>query len=63
MTERLGQVLYWAFCIVGAAFLLFNVWIGYMPGSDKLIFTSIGVIGFLIAFGLGRACRYVLAGN
>jgi hypothetical protein len=64
MLARLGDVLYWAGCLLGillvvAAVALYNVG----TGGDKVVIPPI-LIGFAVVVWLiGRACRYVLAGR
>jgi hypothetical protein len=62
MITRLGNVLYWAGCVLAAVVLALGAWVslegrevGYVLGA------AIGLAA--IIWLVGRACRYVLAGN
>jgi hypothetical protein len=59
MSARLGNVLYWASCII-AGLPLYATWIdGNFNNAGLVMFSAaISVVIWLI----GRACRYVLAG-
>jgi hypothetical protein len=63
MAERLGHVLY----VIGmaAAFLLAigAVWIIWETGDHRPGFIAFVSIPALVAWGLGAAARYVLAGS
>jgi hypothetical protein len=61
---RLGDVLYWAASVMSGAFLVFGGLVAILNrGPDghfiAAIFIGIGVVAWLV----GRACRYVLAGR
>ena len=62
MLARLGDVLYWAGCLlvvllVAAAIAYYNF--EYIKLAELLIVIGLAVIVWMI----GRACRYVLAGR
>jgi hypothetical protein len=68
MAARLGNVLYWVGCIAAAFVLaLFGLmWATGFLGGDPETPIFYGVIAAIIAaicWGVGRACRYVLAGT
>ena len=61
MLARLGNVLYWAACLLTLVPLLAFGWMAFDNGGIVPF-----VIGILIAgliWLVGRACRYVLAGT
>jgi hypothetical protein len=62
MAARLGDVLYWAGCLIGGLLVINGIW-PYVETqryhSDMLWVVGAGVVCWLI----GRACRYVLAGR
>jgi hypothetical protein len=61
MAGRLGQVIYWFFCIVAAAILLVSAWVGRDQFNLEGFF---GVCGCaFVAWLIGRAFLYVLAGR
>jgi hypothetical protein len=57
MLARLGDVLYWAGCLIAAAFI--GLELHARNPSDWLFVISFSVVMWL----LGRAARYVLAGR
>jgi hypothetical protein len=67
MIARLGNVLYWTGCIVAAFFLAISAYIGasHLLGGDLSYddFPIYGIAYAAIAWCVGRACRYVLAGT
>src|SRR5262245_58885715 len=63
MAARFGHVLGWAGDIVGGLLMLMGAYWGAVATVDKLTtFLLLFVPGFAI-FLIGRACRYVLAGE
>jgi hypothetical protein len=65
MAERIGNVLYWLGCIVAGLTALLGVGVFFTSqnqGEGLLVMTFVLVIA-LIAWLIGRACRYVLAGR
>ena len=62
MLARLGDVLYWAGCLIGGLLVINVIW-SYIEtqrySRDDLFIVGVGVVCWLI----GRACRYVLAGR
>ena len=62
MLARLGDVLYWAGCLL--AVLLVAAAIAYYNFEDIKLFELLILIGLaVIVWMIGRACRYVLAGR
>lgn len=62
MLFRLGQVIYWAGCIMAAlsiGTLAYGIINWGIPGETELVI-FIGFAAFV--WGIGRAVRYVLAG-
>ena len=64
MAARLGYVLYWAGCVLAVVFGGFGIAAYYnAPDSDRwplvIVLGGIAVIVWLI----GRACRFILAGD
>ena len=62
MIARLGEVLFWAGCIVAALIiaaggLLFS----NTYGADRWFYATLTAIAAAVAFLTGRAARYVLA--
>jgi drug/metabolite transporter (DMT)-like permease len=64
MVERLGNVLYWACCIVALVFVAGAVLALMQSGSqnDWAPAIAFGVLA-AVAYGVGRGLRYVLAGK
>src|SRR5262245_60151090 len=63
MAARLGHVLGWAGDIVGGLLMLMGAYFGAVATVDKLTtFLLLFVPGFTMCL-IGRACRYVLAGE
>ena len=65
MVERLGDVLYWASCVLaGLALLVAMVLaIAMVDTKDEIFVVLAGVLTFGLLWAIGRACRYVLAGR
>ena len=65
MITRLGDVLYWAGCVLSALTLLFGILVGMMmmDTKDQVFATFVGALTAAITWAVGRACRYVLAGK
>jgi hypothetical protein len=62
MTERLGNALYWAGCIISGLFLLAAAaGAVFGHGHDRFFTVGIFLAIALVAWIIGRACRYVLA--
>ena len=66
MLARLGIALYWVGClgvlaIVGFGLLVLSTY-GHWQGDLGAYIIFLGVISWIV-WGLGRACRYVLAGT
>jgi hypothetical protein len=62
MAERLGDVLYWAGCVLA----ILTIAIGVFLSWGERHTWEVGVVTFVIAvlfWLIGRACRYVLAGT
>src|SRR5262245_12846170 len=65
MLARLGNVLYWLGCIAAVVIVGFAGIVYFSEGqrpSDLPVVVVLGVIA-AVAWLIGRACRYVLAGN
>ncbi len=64
MAERLGNVLYWTGCLIAAA-LLVGGYLLMSGGGYKLQPFDYVVIGApaVVAWLIGRALRYILAGH
>jgi hypothetical protein len=58
---RLGDVLYWLGCIVAVALIGLAVWISVEAAQvgTAIVFGILGVIAWLI----GRVCRYALSAD
>jgi hypothetical protein len=64
MVARLGDVLFWFCSIVAAIFAaLFIVAMVWGTGMRDPIGPMFLAAVALVAFGIGRACRYVLSGR
>jgi hypothetical protein len=66
MAARLGRVLYWLGCIIGAVVVLVVVAVAFInPGlaEDRGIIVGLGIVLGAISWGIGRALRYILAGE
>ncbi len=61
MGARLGQVLYWAACIV-AGLLLLAVGIGLNNHADSFVLALFGT-GAALIWLLGRGLKYIFAGQ
>lgn len=65
MAARMGRVLYWMGCIIAVLLVLLSVFFALLAETNN------GVVGALTAFipyavlawVIGRACRYFLAGE
>ena len=63
MTERLGNALYWASCIISGLFLLAAAaGAVFGHGPDRFFAIAIFAVIALVSWIIGRACRYMLAG-
>jgi hypothetical protein len=63
MTERLGNALYWTSCIISGLFLLAAAaGAVFGHGPDRVFAIAIFAASALVAWIIGRACRYMLAG-
>ena len=63
MIERLGNALYWASCIISGLFLLAAAaGAVFGHGPDRVFTIGIFLAIALVAWIIGRACRYLLAG-
>jgi len=58
---RLGVVLYWLWCTIAGVLigLAVWIWIADAQGGTTLVFGTLGIIAWLI----GRVCRYVLTAD
>lgn len=62
MAARLGNVLYWAACVVAAVTVFFSVWGSISTGWFRdAVMVQFGFA--LVVWLAGRAARYVLAGT
>lgn len=59
MLARLGNVLYWAACILSAAILVlgFTFW----GSNEPNVFVVFAMVPAAIIWAVGRALRYILA--
>ena len=65
MAAQIGQVLYWIGCIIAVLLVLLSIFFALLAETNN------GVVGALTAFipyavlawVIGRACRYFLAGD
>jgi hypothetical protein len=65
MIVRLGNVLYWIGCAIAILILIVGAWRWYIElrfRSDQFIGLFIYVVPAVIAWVVGRACRYVFSG-
>lgn len=62
MAERLGEVLYWTGCLVAALCLglAFLVWRN-ASGADYGVVVGLFISAAVVAWLIGRACRYILS--
>ena len=62
MGERLGKVIYWAFCIFAVLWLAFGLWSdgGDISAWDMSVFLLI-LGGGIVLWVIGAAARYLLA--
>lgn len=63
MLARLGNVIYWAACIVAALWLVPIGIVIASPGSEAVLWCSIYAAASALSWAVGRAVRYVLAGT
>jgi hypothetical protein len=64
MIERLGNVLYWVGCVISGLFLLVAAaGAAFGHGTDRFFNGAIFAATALVAWIIGRACRYLLAGT
>jgi hypothetical protein len=68
MAYRLGWVLYWLCLAIAGGWSAFVIWVSMEPGGFEDIRQSpylvlVMAIPVLVAYGLGRAFRYVLSGK
>jgi hypothetical protein len=64
MIERLGNVLYWIACVISGLFLLAAAaGAVFGHGPDRMFVIGIFAAIALVAWIIGRACRYLLAGT
>jgi hypothetical protein len=66
MAARIGNVLYWIGCIAALLLVAVGAILWGTDGHTKL--ENIGMLLFpgiiaLIAWGIGKACRYILTDN
>ena len=64
MIERLGNAIYWTSCIISGLFLLAAAaGAAFGHGPDRIFAIAIFPAIALVAWIIGRACRYALAGT
>lgn len=63
MAERLGHLLYWIGLLAAAGFFLFGIWVIVQTGENRIGFWAFVMAPVPVAWGFGRACRYILAGS
>jgi hypothetical protein len=62
MAARLGQVLYWAGCVLAILTIVIGVYLSWYERDAWEMRAIVFVIAALFWL-IGRACRYVLAGT
>lgn len=62
MIERLGVVLFWLCCFVGALFIFGAIVVLWEPHGDRTV-VDVLLVGSVLAYGLGRGLRYLFAGR
>lgn len=60
---RLGDVLHWFGCLLAGVFIVLAVAGVIFGNADRWAIATVATVVALLVFGLGRACRYVLAGR
>jgi len=64
MLARLGNVLYWGGCVLAALVLLSGLLLFEgMSASDTAFYAALTLIASALVWLVGRAAKYVLAGN
>ena len=63
MPARLGEVLYWAACAIGAPLLVAGAITAWIDATDRVIVLVVLCGSGLLSLLFGRACLYVLAGR
>jgi hypothetical protein len=63
MIERLGDVLYWAGCIIALVLAACAAFVWVKAGDGSAGFAVFVAIPAVVAWLIGRACRYVLSGR
>ena len=63
MAERLGIVLYWTGVIIAGLLVVLAVFFLNESGRDSWILALISAGAGVIVWLIGRACKYVLAGQ
>jgi hypothetical protein len=63
MPARLGDVLYWSGCVVAGCLALVAFVAARNANDTGIIVGVVFAVSALIAWIVGRACRYVLAGR
>ncbi len=64
MIKRLGNVLYWLGCGLSVLWLLgCGVAMIYDPRANVVGVIFVPLVGSILIWLVGRACRYVLSGN
>lgn len=65
MAARLGNVLYWTGLVIAALVVAGGLFLSFamVQESDAWFVRIITAISAALAWGVGRACRYVLAGT
>lgn len=65
MLARLGEVLYWGGIVIACFAIATGAFLGLAMVSqgDQIVVGALGVVAAFIAYLIGRACLYVLAGR
>ena len=61
MATRLGNVLYWSACGIAGLLLLASVLVAIYAGSEANVFLTLGGIGSVLIWLIGRAAHYILS--
>lgn len=66
MADRLGHVLFWAGVLIAAVLIGFAIFVLYepsVPAQNRAILMGLACGLAVLAFLIGKACRYVLSGD
>ena len=68
MAAKLGQVIYWACCVIAAMLIAFPIlaipynWIEGAPLQPQYVMLGFFALADIVIWLIGRATKYVLAG-